>query len=161
MTGQVLAQGMTCYRIGDPTGSYPIFDATGSTLFPGRWNTPGSPMIYAARSYSTALLEKLVHGAGTIPPNQHFIEITIDRGASYEMFSPPNLAGWDDFPPVVSKAYGETWFQDKRSLLLIVPSVVARQEQNVLINPTHSEFPLARASLHQPVHWDKRLFGVI
>ena len=39
-----------CYRIGDPDGVYPIFDATASRLYPGRWNTPASPMIYAGEN---------------------------------------------------------------------------------------------------------------
>ena len=47
MTAQVLDRTLTAYRIGDPHGAYRIFDAEGSRLFPGRWNTPASPMIYA------------------------------------------------------------------------------------------------------------------
>ena len=42
-------------------------------------------MLYASESYSTAMLEKLAHWNGALPPNQHFIEITILRGASYEV----------------------------------------------------------------------------
>jgi len=60
---QALDRVLTSYRIGDPRGTYPIFDATGSTLHPGRWNTPASPMIYTSEHYSTAMLEKLVHGS--------------------------------------------------------------------------------------------------
>ena len=64
---QALDRVLTSYRIGDPHGTYPIFDATGSTLHPGRWNTPASPMIYTSEHYSTAMLEKLVHGSGQLP----------------------------------------------------------------------------------------------
>ena len=159
MTAQILDRGLTCFRIGDPNGAYPIFDATGSTLAPGRWNTPGAPMIYAAEHFSTALLEKLVHGSGMLPPNQHLITITIPRGASYEMFSPPAMPGWDAMPAGASKAFGERWWREKRSLVLLVPSVVARLDNNVLISPAHPEFRLVTASLHQPVFWDRRLFG--
>jgi tripartite-type tricarboxylate transporter receptor subunit TctC len=41
------------YRIGDPDGAYPIFDATASRLYPGRWNTSASPMIYASEHGGT------------------------------------------------------------------------------------------------------------
>ena len=58
-----------------------------------------------------------------------------------------------------SKAYGEAWQQGRRSLLLIVPSVVARIEKNIPINPEHADFPKIETSLHQPVWWDKRLFA--
>lgn len=158
MIAQTLDRTLRCYRIGDPAGRYPIFDATGSTLYPGRWNTPSSPMIYAAEHFSTALLEKLVHGAGQIPPNQHSVEITVPRGASYEKLSIPRLLGWDATPPTVSRAFGETWCKERRSLILIVPSAVARVDCNILINPAHPEFSTVRTELHEPVHWDARLF---
>jgi RES domain-containing protein len=157
LTAQKLDRVLRSYRIGDPKGAYPIFDATGSKLYPGRWNTPTSPMIYTSEHYSTAMLEKLVHGSGNIPPNQHFIEITIPNGVSYEMLTPAHLPGWDHISGSVSKPYGEVWQQSKRSLLLLVPSVVARMEQNILINHEHPEFPQLTHSL-QPVWWDARLF---
>jgi RES domain-containing protein len=159
VTAQILDRTLSAYRIGDPAGAYPIFNATGSTIAPGRWNTPGSPVIYASEHYSTALLEKLVHGSGRLPPNQHYVEITIPRGLSYEMFSSAALPGWDVMPATVSKAFGETWCLERRSAILIVPSVVARLDSNILINPQHPEFPSIIASLHQPVYWDRRLFG--
>ena len=159
MTAQVLDRTLTCYRIGDPAGTYPIFDATGSTIAPGRWNTPASPVIYSSEHYSTALLEKLVHGSGRLPPNQHFVEITMPRGTSYEVFSPPALAGWNSMPAAVSKAFGEAWCLERRSAILLVPSVVARLDNNILINPAHPEFSGIAQSLHQPVFWDRRLFG--
>ena len=73
MSGQILDRVLICYRIGDPGRQYPVFSHEGSRLFPGRWNTPGSPMIYCAEHYSTAMLEKLVHGSGQMPPpiNKH------------------------------------------------------------------------------------------
>lgn len=159
MTAHTLDRTLTCFRIGDPAGAYPIFDATGSTLAPGRWNTAGSPIIYASEHYSTALLEKLVHGAGRLPPNQHYIKITIPQGLSYEMFSPAALPGWDLMPATVSKTFGERWNLEKRSTILLVPSVVARLDRNVLINPAHPDFKAVEASLHEPVFWDRRLFG--
>jgi RES domain-containing protein len=159
VTSQILDRTLSCFRIGDPNGAYPIFDATGSTIAPGRWNTSGSPMIYTSEHYSTALLEKLVHGSGRLPPNQHYIKVTIPRGLTYEMFSPPMLPGWDRMPATVSKAFGERWCLEKRSVILIVPSVVARLDHNVLINPAHKEFQSLEASLHEPVFWDRRLFG--
>ena len=159
MTAQILDRTLSCFRIGDPRGAYPIFDATGSTIAPGRWNTPGSPIIYTSEHYSTALLEKLAHGSGRLPPNQHYVEITIPRGLSYETFSAPTLPRWDSMPATVSKAFGEQWCAEKRSVILMAPSVVARLDRNVLINPAHPDFAKIESSLHQPVYWDRRLFG--
>ncbi|ODN71216.1 RES family NAD+ phosphorylase [Methylobrevis pamukkalensis] len=158
MIAQVLDRTLTAWRIGDPRGAWPIFDATGSTIAPGRWNTPGSPLIYASLQYSTALLEKLVHGSGQLPPHQHYVTITLPVGLSYEVFSEPALPGWDAMPATVSKDFGEAWAKQARSAILLVPSVVTRVEQNVLINPRHPEFSRITADLHRPVYWDRRLF---
>jgi RES domain-containing protein len=116
-------------------------------------------MIYASEHYSTAMLEKLVHGSGQLPPNQHFITITIPNGIGYEVLNPASLPDWYMEAGIASKVYGDAWQQEKRSLILIVPSVVARIEKNILINPEHPEFPRIDRSLHQPVWWDKRLFA--
>ena len=79
MTAQKTDRVLTCYRIGDPQGAFPIYDPEGARLYPGRWNTRNSPIIYTSEHYSTALLEKLVHANLEMPANQHSIEITILR----------------------------------------------------------------------------------
>ena len=158
MTAQRLDRVLTAYRIGDPDGAHPIFDATGSKLYPGRWNTASCPMVYACEHYATAMLEKLVRGSGRLPPNQHFITITIPNGITYEMIEPAQLPGWNAPAGGVSKAFGAAWQRSRRSLLLIVPSVVARMERNFLFNPEHPEFPRVTHGLHRPVRWDGRLF---
>ncbi len=75
----------------------------------------------------------------------------------------PAMRGWDDLTPTVSKLYGDAWCHGCRSLLLFVPSVVARFDENILINPSHPEFPLIASrgniSRHRPVPWDVRLYG--
>lgn len=155
---QRLDRTLHCYRIGDPDGAYPIVDATGSRLYPGRWNTPDSPVIYASESYGTAMLEKLVHGAGRLPPNQHYVRIALPRAASYEIVTADRVPEWASEEPFASREYGARWVREGRSLALLVPSYVARVERNVLINPGHAEFPTIETSLAEPVWWDARLF---
>ncbi len=159
MTPQRLDRTLTCYRIGDPQGRHPIFDATGSTLVPGRWNLAATPMIYATRCFSTAMLEKLARGSGRMPPNQHWISITVPRGVGYEVVEAAALPGWDHADARAAHCFGAEWQRRRRSAILLVPSLVARVEENVLINPDHAEFRLIEASLHRPVLWDRRLFG--
>jgi RES domain-containing protein len=159
VTAQTLDRVLTTYRIGDPAGAHPIFSSAGARLWPGRWNTADTPMIYTSEHYSTAMLEKLVHGNGRIPPNQHWIEITIPPGVPYEMFSAAHHPGWEAESCRVAKTYGRAWHKAKRSLVLIVPSVVARMERNVLINDGHPEAHRITYSLHQPIWWDSRLFA--
>lgn len=117
-----------------------------------------APMIYASEHYSTAMLEKLVHGAGHLPPNQHYVKITIPRGVSYEAVAKDTLPGWDAPEPRLSRAYGARWIRERRSLILAVPSFVDRIERNVLINPAHEAFSRIETDLAEPVWWDERLF---
>ncbi|HEX8165608.1 MAG TPA: RES domain-containing protein [Beijerinckiaceae bacterium] len=159
MTAQVLDRVLTAYRIGDPDGRYPIFDAAGSTVAPGRWNTADTPVIYASEHYSTAVLEKLVHFNGIMPKNQHFVRITIPNGVTYERFDVHAHPGWDRSESPVARGYGAAWIRQARSLILLVPSVVARIELNVLINPAHPEFHRITTGLHEPISWDARLLG--
>ena len=106
------------------------------------------------------MLEKLVHGSGQMPPNQHSVEITIPSGLSYEEVTFNGLTNWDNQDRKVSREFGEQWFITQRSLVLLVPSVVARMERNILINPFHPDFSSVTHGIAEPVRWDERLFTV-
>jgi RES domain-containing protein len=155
---QRLDRTLVCYRVGDPRGEFPIYDARGSVMFPGRWNNVGTPVVYAGEHYSTAMLEKLARGNGRLPPNQHFIAITVPKGTSYEVVTKDHLPGWDTSVPAASRRFGVRWIKEARSAILLVPSYVARVERNVVINLTHADAEGIEVSLPQPVWWDERLF---
>ena len=148
-----------CYRIGDPNGEFPIYDARGSSLFPGRWNTPDTPVIYASENYSTAMLERLVHGSGHLPPNQHYVVIKMPSSTSYEEITSDALPGWDTPEATASRDFGAKWVRERRSAVLLVPSFVARLERNVVINPAHPDIARIEVGAPQPVLWDRRLFN--
>ena len=67
---------------------HPIFDATGSKLFSSRWNTADRPIVYTSEHCATAMLEILAGAGDDMPPNQHYIEITLLNGLSYEVLNP-------------------------------------------------------------------------
>jgi RES domain-containing protein len=150
---------MVVYRIGDTAGRYPIFSGEGAKQWDGRWHQKGQDPIYAAEHLSLAMLEKLVHFNGVFPTGQHSICITIPHGTTYEIVTPHQIPQWYDATGNTAREFGSNWFDEKRSCVLIVPSVVARIENNVLINPDHSDFGAVTPSLEQPVTWDNRLFS--
>jgi RES domain-containing protein len=158
VTGRVLAKALNAYRIGDAQGEYPVFSGEGSKENPGRWNERGQGLIYASEHYSTAMLEKLVR-LGEMPPQQHFVEITIERGVSYEEVNDALIPGWYQHNMAKARAFGAKWFFEKRSAILIAPSVVARLDMNVLINPQHSDFAHISVGRERPIWWDERLFA--
>lgn len=151
MTAQRTDRVLVCFRIGDPRGAYPIYDTEGARLYPGRWNTEASPIIYTSEHYSTAMLEKLVHANSVLPPNQHYIRITIPNNVSYEVFQTARHPGWDAKNEVLCKTFGEAWYQEQRSALLLVPSLPARLERNILINPLHPDAAPITHELPEPV----------
>ena len=77
----------------------------------------------------------------------------------YEVLTPAHLPGSDHPSYEASRAWGHDWQRSRRSLLLLVPSVVARKERNVPVNPEHPDFNRLTHGLHEPVWWDHRLFG--
>ena len=156
---RVLGEPMRAFRIGDPAGKYPIYSGEGAAEVEGRWHSRGQEVIYASLSYATAMLEKLAHYNGVLPSNQHFIEIRIPAGTSYEQCTKDSLPDWDAPDGAQARAFGSRWIEETRSAILLVPSYVAREERNVLINPRHKHAARIRPSLEKPVWWDRRLFG--
>lgn len=128
------------YRIGRHSAERPIYDTTGSEVTPGRWNDYGEGVIYASACYSTAVLETLVHLAGPeVPVSRHVAWLSIDPDTSFEFFDPVNHEGWDRDDLEVARAYGSLWYREGRSAVLVVPSVIAPSDRNLVINPNHPE----------------------
>jgi RES domain-containing protein len=148
---------MTVYRIGDPAGEFPVWHPGGAMRHPGRWNVTGSAVIYAARAYSLAMLEKLAHWNGVMPPHQHFVAAVVPAGISYELFQPAAHVGWNAGVQMVAKRFGSMWLREARSAVLIVPSVIAPMEDNLLVNPMHPDAARIVPGMEQPVWWDARL----
>ena len=153
-----LTESMRAFRIGDPDGKHPIYSGEGAALTEGRWHDRGQEVIYACEHYSTAMLEKLAHYNGVLPPNQHFIEIEIPVGTSYEVVTKDSLPDWHLANGASARAFGARWLSEARSGILIVPSYVARMERNILINPRHAQAKAIRVGLETPIWWDARLF---
>src|SRR3546814_20701642 len=104
------------------------------------------------------MLEKLVHANAILPPNQHFIRITIPNGTSFERFPGAAHPGWDARTEDVCKHYGEAWHEQRRSAILLVSSIPARVATNILINLRHPEAGAITSDLPEPVWWDDRLY---
>ena len=147
------------FRIAD--ARHTIFDGTGASLTGARWNSPGRRVIYAADSFAAAMLELLVHTrTGKVPRSHKWIEITIPATASVETADPEAIPDWAAEDSEAARAFGDSWFDSRRSLILVVPSVVTSGlSRNILINQEHPQFGALRVSEERAVAWDVRLFG--
>jgi len=148
------------FRIG--SFSYPLFDGTGAaTSDNARWNSRGRHVIYAAEHYATALLEKAAQlNSLKLPRTLVFVRIDVPGDVSVEDIRPEDLAGWDADSKNVSRAFGDRWYDEQRSAVLLVPSLAAPGlERNVLINQRHPHFTRLSASEPEPLRGHPNLFA--
>src|SRR5712691_4094412 len=147
---------LRAFRIADMR--HTIFDGIGAMLHGARWNSPGRRVIYAAETYAGALLEILVHASGRVPRSQGYIEIEIPAGLSVQEITPDDVPRWDSPSFETARVFGDHWYDERRTPVLLVPSVVTPVERNVLINQEHPDFPHIRCGPPVPVRWDARLW---
>jgi RES domain-containing protein len=148
---------LTVFRI--TNRRYPPFDGGGAYKWGSRWCTPGRHIVHASSSYALAVLENLVHfNIGEVPPAQVYVEIAIPERVSRQFVKAAELSGWDlPYPNGVSEAYGDDWYDSKRTAVLIVPSILSPFENNVLINQMHPEVRRIKVSKPRQVVLDGRL----
>jgi RES domain-containing protein len=149
---------MRIYRIADRR--HPIWDGTGAMLIGGRFNSPGHPVIYGATTFAGAMLEVLVHARiGKVPRTHVFVVAEVPDNIAIERADTSTLpVGWDGPDLEIARAFGDHWIAENRSAVLLVPSVVAREEWNALVNPAHPMTQRFAVSESRPVVWDERLF---
>jgi RES domain-containing protein len=139
---------------------YPVWSAEGARLKGGRWNRPGTPAIYAAVSYASAVLEILVHAnIGRVPPTFRVVTADVPEDVRVDRLTPADLPGWDALPPTASRDHGDRWLRALEGLVLLVPSVTTGgMDLNVVVNPLHPDFARIAVSGEEPVQLDPRLF---
>jgi RES domain-containing protein len=144
------------------TGPHAIWSGEGARRFGQRWNPPGLAAIYTGTSFAVCLVEILVHANRTAPPSAaRFVEAVVPDDVSRETFDPALHPGWNDPRDVsVAQAFGRAWIEERRSALLLVPSVVtAGRDMNVVVNPEHPDAARIAVGPETPVALDSRLFG--
>jgi RES domain-containing protein len=105
------------------------------------------------------MLEVLANSnIGRMPKHHAWIEILIGEDVSVEEVDMRKVRHWDAPDQLASRMFGDQWCDERRSTVLLVPSMVARVEHNVVINQQHPGFRKLRATRPKPVIWDERLF---
>ena len=151
------------WRIAADTPHYEAHDLSGkgAEASGGRWNRPGTPMVYASTSRALACLETVVHLAKTpLPLNRYLVAIDVPRPTweAAASFDTSHFVGWDAEPAgKVSLDWGSAWARGSSSLLAFVPSVIVVEELNVLINPRHPDAKRLRAAKVRRWLYDGRL----
>src|SRR5690606_7225621 len=101
------------------------FDGSGAAIHGGRWNSPGRPVIYAASSFSGALLEILAHsGRDRLPGPHHVITIDIPLIVPVLRVMEDSVRGWNEPEAKTSRAFGDAWLTEGKTAVMLVPSVI-------------------------------------
>jgi RES domain-containing protein len=147
---------VTVYRIG--SRAHPLLDGRGAA-HSARWNSRGRLVIYASEHYATALVEKAAQlGVFRLPRTLVFARLDIPPDVAVEELTPDGLPGWDADDRTTSRQYGDRWYDEQRSVALLVPALAAPGlERNVLINQQHPEFRRIAASAPEQVRCHPRL----
>ena len=140
---------------------YPALDGEGSRLYGGRWNEPGTPVVYTAGSLSLAVVEQVVHlDPSQLPDDYVAYAVEIPDGLEVERVKISDLPDqWNRRAEVRSlQRMGEQWAREQNAAVLSVPSAVIPEERNYLINPRHADSDQIDVVHGRPFDFDPRLF---
>jgi RES domain-containing protein len=150
---------MRAYRITKRRHVLSAFSGEGAKAYGGRWNRPGTPVVYAAQSRALAALEALAHFGGAERriafvifeidiPDELILRLDVST-LPPDWRSPEPRAGTQDV--------GSDWQSHARSAALMVPSVLIPQEHCVLLNPEHPDTTLLMVGYPEAFEFDGRL----
>ena len=132
----------SAWRITKQKHAKSAFTGEGARLYGGRWNSPGTAMIYTAQSQSLAVLEVLVHlDSPELLKKYVLFEVAVDE-AYVDALDPSKLPrNWTVDPaPSEVQTIGDDWAAGGTSAVLRVPSTLVPGESNFLLNPRHPDF---------------------
>jgi RES domain-containing protein len=146
------------YRIVREKFAASAFTGEGAALTGGRWNSPGTHVVYTSATASLAALETLVHLNPAMPFNYLLIPIEFDERL-IEKIQLASLPGdWREEPPPPStKRLGDAWAKSARSAILELPSVIIPGETNYLLNTSHPDFKSITLGKPESFAFDHRL----
>ena len=155
---------MVVYRLNPKKHHATPYSGLGAAANPGRWNLPGTPMVYTSATESLAFLELFVHvptvTLQSLDREYEVVPADIDK-ADFTADLAHLPADWRDLTtiPASTQQLGTEWAK-RGHLIVSVPSAVFPSERNFLINPKHADFT-ARCQVQpaQPIFPDPRIIG--
>lgn len=135
------------------------FSGEGARLVGGRWNLPGTPLVYTSESLSLAALETFVH-LQPVDKRIRYVWFRVTIPANITIHTAmPLPASWGDAPPgEATQALGTAWAKKANGVVLRVPSILVPGEHNLLLSPGHAHFKRLRITKPQPFDFDGRLW---
>ena len=134
------------------------WDGEGARRTGGRWNGPGTPVVYTAATLSLALVETLVHLPIGVLPAFSAVRVDFDDSLVAILEDADLPADWRSDPaPSSTRTIGDAWVLAGTSAVLRIPSVVVPMEFDYLLNPRHPDFAQVTVGAPMPFPFDSRL----
>ena len=137
------------------------FDGEGAYRYGGRWSSPGTRLTYTSEHQSLAMLEYFVHlDPEDVPDDLVLAMAGIPDSVSRKRIQVRELRPhWRETPaPSELAQIGDEFVKKAETCLLLVPSALAVNENNWLINPQHPEFKQIVPHPPEPLRYDPRMF---
>lgn len=130
----------------------------GASLYPGRWNGLGVPVVYCAGSISLAVLELLVNmESAPRTPEYQLLELRFDESLMTILDERRLPRNWRRDPaPRALQLIGNRWVHRGTSAVLCVPSAITG-EPNYLLNPAHKDYGKIAVARPRSFRLDARL----
>jgi len=147
---------MNLWRISD----YIDLSGEGGRKAGARWHTAGSRIVYLAESPMAALVETLVHlevESEDTPDFYTLLKIVVPDDLAIQPLDPPAGSEWKH-DLELTRRLGDAWLTSLETPLARVPSVIAPQTWNYLLNPGHPEAKQVVVAEVIRERFDNRLF---
>ena len=149
----------TVWRLTHKRYTDSAFSGEGARQYGGRFNSPGTAVVYTSESLALALLETLT---GLERYHQLRNYVFFRALLSDELVSKVSRADlpekWDQHPPPSqTQQIGDQWASREESAALRVPSVVVPHSYNYLLNPMHPSFEEIEIGSEESLPVDRRL----
>lgn len=150
---------VTAWRIVKARHAASAFDGEGARIEGGRWNSPGTAVVYTSQSAALAALEMLVHlGRSSILSAYVLIRCSFDDVLVSRLDRKRLPKHWRSYPaPPELPMIGDEWVTGGTSAVLELPSAVIETDSNYLLNPHHRDFRGIRVMDPQSFEFDLRL----
>ena len=137
-------------------------DGEGAYRYGGRWSSPGNRLSYTSEHQSLAMLEYFVHlDAADAPPDLVLVTAEVPDDLPIQRTAVGDLpSNWRRSPaPAELARIGDEFVRKAADCVLTVPSALAPNENNWLLNPQHASFRRVVVSRIEPLIYDERMFG--
>jgi RES domain-containing protein len=131
----------------------------------GRWHTAarGKRIAYLSEHPAVALVEILANlhtNPKLLPETYQLIKAISPQDLPREVVAADRLAeSWRE-NLAETQAIGDEWLAQRRSALLVVPSVPSPESYNCLLNPLHPDAKKVNVEWCRWIKYDRRLFRV-